>query len=66
MRSSVTIVVACRAIALAAVAGEGAKAASAWGGAHCMSEREGRSACSFTTLAQCQLRRAIPKLAQLI
>jgi Protein of unknown function (DUF3551) len=54
MRSSVTIAVACGAIALVAVAGEGAKTASAWGGSHCMSYREGRSDCSFTTLAQCQ------------
>jgi hypothetical protein len=54
MRSSVTFVLACGAIAVVAFAGQGAKAANAWGGSYCMSDREGRSDCSFTTLAQCQ------------
>ena len=54
MRSSVTFAVACGAIALTAFAADSAKAANAWGGSYCMSDREGRSDCSFTTLAQCQ------------
>jgi hypothetical protein len=45
--------VACGAIALAAVAADSAKAANAWGGSYCMSDREGRLDCGSTTLAQC-------------
>jgi hypothetical protein len=53
MRSSVTFAVACGAIAFTAFAADSARAANAWGGSYCMSDREGRSDCSFTTLAQC-------------
>jgi hypothetical protein len=45
--------VACGAIAAASFACEGARAANAFGGSYCMSDREGRRDCSFTTLAQC-------------
>ena len=45
---------ACGVAAAAALAGGPAKAANAWGGSYCMSDREGRNDCSFTTLAQCQ------------
>ena len=53
MRPSVTFAVACGAIAAAGFAAGSARAANAWGGSYCMSDREGRSDCSFVTLAQC-------------
>jgi hypothetical protein len=53
MRQGVMFAVACGAIGAAALAGQTAKAANAWGGSYCMSDREGRSDCSFTSLAQC-------------
>lgn len=54
MRLSVMFAVACGAIAAVAFAAEGAKAANAWGGSYCMSDREGRLDCGFATFAQCQ------------
>ena len=54
MRSSVMVAVACGVIAVVALAGESAKAANAWGGAFCLSYRDGGADCGFTTLAQCQ------------
>jgi uncharacterized protein DUF3551 len=54
MRQTVMFAVLCGAIAAAALAAEPARAANAWGGSYCMSDREGRSDCSFTSLAQCQ------------
>lgn len=53
MRQGVMLAVACGAIGAAALAVESAGAANAWGGSYCMSDREGRSDCSFTSLAQC-------------
>lgn len=54
MRRSVMFALACGATAAAALPFDGARAANAWGGAYCMSDREGRLDCSFITLAQCQ------------
>ena len=54
MRRIVMFAAACGVAAAAALAGGPAKAANAWGGSYCMSDREGRNDCSFTTLAQCQ------------
>ncbi len=54
MRSSMMFAVACGAIAVAAFTGEPASAANAWGGAFCLSYRDGGADCGFTTLAQCQ------------
>jgi hypothetical protein len=45
--------VVCGAIGAAALATAPAGAANAWDGSYCMSDREGRSDCSFTSLAQC-------------
>ena len=53
MRQGVMLAVACGAIGAAALAVESARAANAWGGSYCMSDREGRNDCSFTSLAQC-------------
>jgi hypothetical protein len=53
MRQSVMFAVACGAVAAAALPFDPAAAANAWGGSYCMSDREGRSDCSFTSLAQC-------------
>jgi Protein of unknown function (DUF3551) len=53
MKQSLMFAVACAATVAAAFAAEPARAANAWGGSYCMSDREGRSDCSFTTLAQC-------------
>ena len=54
MRSSAMFAVACAGIAAAALAGEPARAANAWGGSFCIGYREGGTDCSFTSLAQCQ------------
>ena len=54
MRTSVMFAIAWGAIAAAALAGESAKAANAWGGSYCLSDREGGTDCGFTSLAQCQ------------
>src|SRR5437763_7564194 len=54
MRQSVMFAVACGAAAAAALTGEGAKAANAWGGSYCLAYGEGGTDCGFTTLAQCQ------------
>src|ERR1700741_4982287 len=54
MRTSGMFAIACGAIAAAAVAGEPAKAANAWGGSYCLSYRDGGTDCGFTSLAQCQ------------
>src|SRR5947207_8842542 len=54
MRLSVMFAFACGATAAAALAGEGAKAANAWGGSYCLSYGEGGTDCGFTSLAQCQ------------
>ncbi len=53
MKRSIMIAFVC-ASAAAALPCDGARAANAWGGWYCMSDREGRNDCSFTTLAQCQ------------
>ena len=53
MRSSMMFAIACGATA-AALAGEPASAANAWGGSFCIGYREGGADCSFTSLAQCQ------------
>jgi hypothetical protein len=45
---------ACGVIAASALTQEPAKAANAWGGAFCLSYRDGGADCGFTTLAQCQ------------
>lgn len=52
MRSSLTLAAVCGAIAAVAFATEAASAAGA--GSFCLSDREGRNDCSFTSLAQCQ------------
>ena len=54
MKQSIMFAVACVATVASAFATEPAKAANGYGGSYCMSDREGRSDCSFTTLAQCQ------------
>ena len=54
MRRSVMFALAYGATAAAALPFDGVKAANAWGGSYCMTDREGRQDCSFITLAQCQ------------